>query len=240
MKLRLVVILAVLSTLLAACGGDDNASDSTTTTAAAPTTNTTSQADVDRQRAQQLVLAQSDIPSGWVAKAPDAESTDEVSDQINTCIGTPPNSETRVTEVKGNDFSSGRNTINSDVTTYKTAQIVDQNFSGLTDTKSFKCVSDALNTAISNSLSGSSSSSSLTKLSGVTTSNSIQFALRLTTTITTSTQSIKVYSDLLGVKDGRYQTSITVTYFDSPPPLELDKSLLAAATRRLANVGAKA
>jgi hypothetical protein len=238
MKLRQTALSILLAgVLLSACGGGDDPESETTTTQG-PTTSTTSQADLDRPRAQALVLAQSDFPTGWTARAPqpDDPEDDVTSNAINQCTGMPPNTETQVVEVKGNDFVNGRNTVGSNVTTFKTAQLVDQDFAGFSNVSNLACIARVLNTAITDALGPTATAqSTLNPLNGVTTSKSIQFALRLTSTVSSEGRTIRVYSDLLGVKDGRYSVSINVTYFDSPPPIEFDKALLGAATQRLAN-----
>ncbi len=82
-------VAAVL--LMTACGDDDNDSASQATTTVAPTTSTTlSQIQLDKQKAQRVVLTGADVP-GFTAKAPDTNPDDaELEAAANACVNNNP------------------------------------------------------------------------------------------------------------------------------------------------------
>jgi hypothetical protein len=82
---RVAVCVAVAGTLLVACGDDEESSAPTTTVA--PTTSTTlSQAQLDHQKAERVVLAAADVP-GYTMNPPDpSDDRDTYEAAANTCL----------------------------------------------------------------------------------------------------------------------------------------------------------
>ena len=115
------VALAVLAagTLLAACGDDKDSSSPTTTLA---TTTTLSQIQLDRQKADRVVLAAADLP-GYTQDAPQPDDdSPELEAAANACVGNNPvlvvlGTDTDPRGVDGADFSKGDTaTVSSSVT----------------------------------------------------------------------------------------------------------------------------
>jgi hypothetical protein len=235
MRFPAAVVYAALSVfLLGACGGSKGDTPPTSTTEAVTPT-TVDEGAADRATAVPVLIASSDLPPNvWIATAPQDEDQDsmQTSGQINTCLGIASPAEIQVVKVKGNDFRNGNNTIGSDVIAFNSATVASQYATGLVDPKQFGCISAVLDEALANALGGTfSATSTYTALSGITTNNS-QFAARLTTT-TGGSPSRKIYSDMVGMRSGRFVASANLTYLDNPPPAQLTKAVLAALTQRL-------
>jgi hypothetical protein len=243
MRIPIVVLAVALSaTLLTACGGDGGDEPTTTTQNPDAPLVVDERETLDRAAAQPIVLAASDLPNtGWTAVPPQEDDQDDAqtAEQINACLGIAGPNEVQVVKVKGNDFRILNNTIGSDVTTFTDVALANAYFNGLINSRTSGCVATALDRSLNTALNGSATASStMSPLSGITTSSNVQFAIRVTTTISGSPQR-KVFSDLIGVRNGRFIASANLTYFDSPPPAELSKSVLAAMTSRISKANTK-
>jgi hypothetical protein len=234
------VALLTLTLLLSGCGGaKKNGSSTTDTTATSGGSTTTIDPAVlaaDRAFAQQVVLVQSDVPAGWTASTPTPETTAEAAaaDLSNGCVGLPKNSEVQVSKVDGNDFKNGNNVIRSEVRSLKTAKLVQQDVAGFSNSKNFTCIANVIDAQFSNEVQDARSSSTVAKLNDVTSGDS-QFALRVTTLVTANGGTTTVYSDILGMTNGRFEVTVNVIYIGVPAPASFDKTLLGAVSRHMAS-----
>jgi hypothetical protein len=107
---RVAVGLAA-ATLLAGCGDDGESSSSTTTMA--PTTPTTlSQQQLDKQKAQRIVLTAADVPGFTLDPADPSDDSPELDAAVNACLNNNPllvqlGSEGDPRGVDGDDFRKG-------------------------------------------------------------------------------------------------------------------------------------
>jgi hypothetical protein len=240
---RAGLVAAVL--LVAGCGGDEKPEQATTTSAPpvtvttlAPTTSTIDPGDLERLR--QSVLTAGDMPDGWTVSPsePEAIGGDEFMGRLNVCLGAGTDSESRLDHVSGPRFQNGDNTVRSDASVYATADALEKQYRELSDPKNFTCIGDVLKTVFARMAGGVVASLAKTDvtvspIAGLE-SNSSQVALRVKVSVAAGGQSITLYADVLAVRDGRFESSMLVAYLRSPPPVELEQLLLAAARNRLA------
>jgi hypothetical protein len=228
--------------ILSGCGGDKKAGSTTDTTAAPEQTTTTTTIDpaliaADTAYGQKAVLVQTDLPAGWIASAPkeDSPAAAAAAELLNNCVGIPKNSEIRIMKVSGNDFKNGNNTIASSVRSFKNAKLVQQDLSGTNNPKNFSCIANVIDAQLATEIGDGRTSSTVARLPNVATGES-QFALRVTTILTINGTTTNVYSDILGITNGRYEATVNVTYFEAPAPAAFDKALLGAVTRHMAAI----
>jgi hypothetical protein len=238
-KRSIITGLAIAALLLSACGGSKKSSmpsahsSSNTTASTMATTTTAPNPAADQVQAQKLVLTKSDVPAGWTDSPATQETADDraIDDQLDTCEGIPSSEQSEVANVNGDSFSQNDNTIDSSVSSLKTVQLVQQDFAASTDSAHFPCISNVLSQSIKSSLGGDAGSASVSTtiapLAGVT-SGSNQFAMRATSSVKLPTTTVTAYIDLIGIASGRFEVTLTVTYFGSVPPASLEKSLVAA------------
>ena len=87
-KTAVLGLAAVL--VLGGCGDDEDSASSTTTTVAPATTTTLSQAQLDKQKAQRIVLTVADLP-GYTADPPDPSAdSPEFEAAANACVNNNP------------------------------------------------------------------------------------------------------------------------------------------------------
>lgn len=237
MKRTLFAFTAVSMLGLGACGGSPNAhpiSSTTTTVApiAAPTTTTTTVAKVDiaadKAYMQNLVLVPADLP-GWKDEGVSEDASNDMLDEsaINACINAPADSIT-LADITGKTFSLGGNlTLTSSATSVKSKEYVDMDFNGFNDPKNLNCVADQFNKTIADSMDGNSTQVT-SKLVKNNTGDPDQLALRLTTTVVTFGQPSVFSTDILGMRDGRYELSVQIRSSGQPPSPDVLKQVLSA------------
>jgi hypothetical protein len=247
MRKRRILSMVSLCLVLAACGGgdDEQKPDATTTTVAqettsttAPTTTTVAPASADRPRLQQSVIIKTDLPEGWAelpALGQDANGNAYAAD-ISACLGTPPDTQTRADTVRGSSFQNGNNIISSEANAFKSKDTLDKHYAAMADTQNFGCIGNAFKGMITDmagiAAAMAKTDIAVTKISGID-SNSAQAALRVRVAVSAGSQNITLYADVLDVRQDRFETSVLLAYFGTPPPLDLEKSLMAAAKQRL-------
>jgi hypothetical protein len=226
------------------------ASDSTTASdssmaTASPSMGATGAPDAatDKVAALKLVLVRSDVPSGWTetAATPPSADAQAVDDQLNACVGMPPRAKTQVVSVDGSTFAQGNNSISSTVNSLKTAQLVQQDFAGSSNPKSFTCIKNLLNAALQKafvtSVPGAKVSSTITALRGVVTGKD-QFAFRVLSVMTLKGKKTNIYTDMLGLRAGRFEVSISLNYIGAAPSAALEKALFARAAAHVSGTAA--
>lgn len=232
-----VAPLLVCCVLLAGCGAGGKGASTTSTTAKASTATTADPTVVraDRAWAQKVFVVASDLSSDWKANPPEEDSPSAVvaADLLNGCVGLSKNAEIQVMKSKGNKFTNQNNVISSDVRSLKSEKLVKQDQSGMTNSKNFQCIANVVDAQLSTSLGDGRAFSSVSKLNGIATGDT-QFAIRITTAVTANGATQNIYSDLLGISNGRYEVSINVTYFGTPPPAGFERQLLGSVARHMA------
>jgi len=194
----------------------------------------------DEATARKLVLAQADIPTGWVAKpaSPQSPEGQALEDEIDACVGVQPYSQIRAGYVAGSTFSRANDEISTDVAVLKDSKVVQRYFSGLVAAKNFPCIKKVFDKGLQAAFAASDPTAKVSTTVSVPrgiTSGPNQMALRLTSVVTTQGQKKTLYSDLLGLHAGRFQVEISLTYPGTPPTASLDRSLLVAAAAHAAH-----
>lgn len=204
---RVAVAVIAAGTLLAACG-DDKESSSSTTTTVATTTTTLSQIQLDRQKADRVVLAAADVP-GYTQDAP---STDDESPELeaaaNACVNNNPvlvvlGTDNDPRGVNGPDFSKGdESTISSSVTFAETEEQATAAMAAASVATFPACFSRALTAEIRKDATFTSPTVSTAKLPALTVGNQ-SIGYRSTVRARVQGQAITLYFDFTFIRAGR-------------------------------------
>lgn len=240
MALRLASVVTLLVILTSGCATSNQATESTTfkssTTAAAGIPTTTTNMASDKAQAQKLVIVSADLPGKWdeqPATPPQAQDI-ELDNQINACVGMPPDAQEYETHAYGDSFSQGDSIdLDSQVAVTKTLQLAQQNLTSSSDPKNFPCLEKVLAASLQSSAGqGNPVTSKITPVPGVTLKRN-QSALRVTSTANINGETGTMWVDMLDANDGRFMTLITISAYDAPPPASLDQAVLNAAQKHI-------
>jgi hypothetical protein len=244
---------AVLALTMAACGGDDSGTKASATVAAtsvapttvapAPTTTTAADPAADKAAAGKLVLQQSDLPAGWVAKPSTQDTSSSSSDdgttdqQVAACAHLDPalaaDKYDDQTSVDSNDFDRGDTAELSN--TVEFARSVDL---AKAEVESFKkpevpaCLKKVFDDAVAKE-SGSAAGGPTTS-AGAPTIEPVQVAplpfaalgddstaFKVTFTVQQATQQVTVELNMVLAVKGRTEITVTGEGLGGPFPLDV-------------------
>lgn len=219
--------------LFGACG-DDNDSASSTTTVAQATTTTLSQAQLDKQKAQRIVLTAGDLP-GYTQDPPDpGTDSPEFEAAANACVNNNPlivalGQDTDPRGAKSPDFSKGETvTVSSSVTFGETEDAARSVMADLNVTTFPACFSRAFTDELRKDTSNSNVTATTTKLPALNVGDQ-SVAYRTVTRFRTQGTNIALFIDFTFVRVGRAFGSIqdlqATTAFPDDERLRLAQAL---------------
>jgi hypothetical protein len=204
---RAALAVVAAGTLLAACGDDKESSSSTTTTLA--TTTTLSQIQLDRQKADRVVLAAADVP-GYTMDAPEPDDeSPELEAAANACVNNNPvlvvlGTDNDPRGVNGPDFSKGDEaTISSSVTFAETEEQATAAIAAASVATFPNCFSRALATELRKPESGFTNVTVATAKLPALTVGSQSVGYRSTVRGRVQGQALTMYFDFTFIRAGR-------------------------------------
>jgi hypothetical protein len=237
---RAVILLVSAALLLIGCGrgGDETSAprDDTTTTATPDTTTAPGAPESDQTRVDKLVLTAADFPPEWRSRNAPVETPEEesVNDRMSACWGMPPAADSETASSQAREFVNGDNLVTIQAAAFRTAELVDKDFAGITDAKNHPCIEDVIRTELSkDAVAGGNVTVDMTTLTGVATKPN-HVALRTTCVFTAGDRTLTLYLDLLGIRDGRFEFSANTRFSPTPAPTEFLQELLATMDDRIA------
>jgi hypothetical protein len=228
MRVRTLAIGLAAVLVFGACG-DDNDSASSTTTAEAATA-TLSQMQLDKQKAQRVVLAAPDVP-GYSQDPPEPDSTSaEFQAAADTCVGNNPllirlGTPGDVRGVEGPVFSKGDLQVTSDVTFGETEDEARTAFAAANAATFATCFSRAYLAELRKIPGLTNHSATTSKLPGLTAGDQ-SVGYRTVGRFTESGTSVTVNLDFTFIRAGRGMASLSAVSSPATFP-EADRSRLA-------------
>lgn len=226
-----MALLVLAAMLLVACG-DDGGDEASSTTVAPTTPTTVSQIELDKQKAQRVVLTAADLP-GFTQDPPDAgDQSADLEAAANACVNNDvllvrlgEDSDPR--GAKSEDFSRGETqSVTSSVTF---GENEDQSRASLTAVGAAAfpgCFSNALATELRKDATFSNVSVSTARLPNLTGAGDQSVGWRSTARARVSGQNVTFYFDFTFVRVGRAVSVLSGLGFGTPFP-EADRSRLA-------------
>lgn len=218
---RAALAVVVAGTLLAACGDDKDSSSSTTTLAT--TTTTLSQIQLDRQKADRVVLAAADVP-GFSQDPPEPEEdTPEFDAAANACVGNNPllvqlGEAGDPRGVNGPDFSKGdEQMVSASVTFAETEEQAIAAITAASATTFPTCFARAFTAEIRRDPTFTNPSVTTTKLPSLTVGNQ-SVGYRSTLRARVEGQTVTLYFDFTFIRAGRGVAVLEDGGFGSPFP----------------------
>lgn len=225
-------MLAAATLALAACGGSgDNQPEATATTAAATTT-TAVDAVADKAKARTLVLAPSDLPSGWKATPHQDDPSDQaLDDELAACVGRPSQSTYATASANSPDFSKGDAEVSSEVQIVKTAADFDADVAATRSSKFMSCLK-RLGTKVLQQTGATVRSVSVAPLP-VASHGEFSAGFRATIRLEAQGQTVTLYSD--DILLGKDRIELTATFFDveRPPQAALENAVVDKLAAKL-------
>ena len=228
-----LLCIAALLALLAGCGSNTENEVATTTTSTTTVTG-------DQSKIADVEIKTADLPAGW-AETPADPAVSNLAvglyDQLGECVGAPEAKTERTASNSGAAFAQSTNAIASGSSVFKTDETVTKEIAGLKDPANNACILELFQNVATRALTGVTGGvapeSTIGPLPGVTLAGN-QFGLRVTTKITTATINDTVYTDLVGIGQGRVVATASFNYLGSVPPSDLESSVLETLTQRTA------
>jgi hypothetical protein len=200
--------MGLTAVLMVTACGDDKQSASQSTTTVAPTTSTTlSQTQLDKQKAQRVVLTVADL-TGFTADAPDPSDNDpELDTAISACVNNNPLVTRLGDDVDDRgafspDFSNDDTTVGSSVTFAETEDQARTAIADLSATSVAGCFTKAFTAAFKKTPGVSNVTATTAKLPAITVGDQ-SVGYRTTLKFRAQSQNVTVYSDLTFIRSGR-------------------------------------
>lgn len=244
-----VSLFTLLAVLASACGQADRTStqdsSETSTTTTTPASAVSPQGAVtDVELATKMLLVAADLPDARDWEVVAAEPVDDAQRTINrllaTCLGRPDPATTSSADVNGATFTSGDNSVSSNVQMMHSVDDVSADGRAFTSAKVPECLRPIVQDEISRQLAhlvarGATLSSRVGKIPGLIENGNV-FGWRVTTTITAGPESSELYADLIGFLHDRVEGTINASYVGVTPPISLENSLASKMQQRARDV----
>ena len=228
-------MVAAATLALAACGGaNDNqkTAPAATATTAAETTSTAVDVAADKAKARTLVLAPSDLPSGWNAKPHQADPAGRaLDDELAACVGRPSQSSYATASANSPDFSKGDAEVSSEVQIVKTPADFDADVAAIRGSKFIPCMKRIGAKALQQT--GATVQSVTVAPLEVASHGEYSAGFRATIRFEAQGQTVTLYSD--DILLGKDRIELTATLFDvqRPPDTALEEAVVAKLAAKL-------
>lgn len=220
---RLVAAAVAGIVMLTACGGGgggDTAEDDATGTTAALD---------DQARAREANLRLSDFPMEWKSSPlpADAEQVNARNNRaLAACMGRPPPEELRTAIADSNDFSAAdTRRVTSSVQLVRTEEIAREDFAALEGEKSLACHLTQIESEFRRQLPAANPQVSMDRFE-VPQFGDETVAFRVDATSLAEGVQIRTFIDLVFIRKGRAELSVSFINRGTPFPTELRQSLL--------------
>jgi hypothetical protein len=229
-------MVAAATLALAACGGaNDNqkTAPAATATTAAETTSTAVDVAADKAKARTLVLAASDLPSGWKATShQDDPSEQALQDEFATCIGRPTQSSYVTASANSPDFGKGDAQVNSEVQIVKTTADFDADVAATRSAKFMPCYKRQLTKSLQQVTGATVRSITVTQLP-VASHGEFSAGYRATIRLEAQGQTVTMYGD--DILLGKDRMQLTASFFDvqRPPDTALENAVVDKLAAKL-------
>jgi hypothetical protein len=228
-------MLAAATLALAACGGanDDLAEAPEAPATTAATTTTAADADADKAKARTLVLAASDLPSGWKATShQDDPSEQALQDEFAACIGRPTQSSYVTASANSPDFGKGDAQVNSEVQIVKTTADFDADVAATRSAKFMPCYKRQLTKSLQQVTGATVRSITVTQLP-VASHGEFSAGYRATIRLEAQGQTVTMYGD--DILLGKDRMQLTASFFEvqRPPDTALENAVVDKLAAKL-------
>lgn len=229
MVLRWRLVVAVLALSLAACGGGGGVDEDAV--GPAPVTGIPG----DIARANSIVLAQADLPTGWRGAAHSTNPVEqERSRQLSICLGRPDPETFRSAIVYGQDLSMGQMQVSSIATVLNTADDAKADLAAIRGPKYGPC----LVTSFRNDLQRQAGDARVEAVAfeplAVEAFGDASVGIRLTANLVYPDRTENLFADLVYITKDRSTVSATFFSFTQPFPAALEQSLVSRMGNRIA------
>jgi hypothetical protein len=205
-------MVAAAALALAACGGSGgNQPEAPAATATSATATTAVDVAADKAKAPTLVLAPSDLPSGWKATPHKDDPSDQAfDDEFAACVGRPSQSSYVTASANSPDFSKGDAEVSSEVQIVKTDADFDADVAATRGSKFTPCLKRLATRSLQQT--GATVRSVTVAPLPVASHGDFSAGFRATIRLEAQGQTVTLYSD--DILLGKDRMELTATFFD--------------------------